>query len=298
MRGAGHGQRLHLAALDQWRVAGDVVDGEVGVAGHQGGHRLRSPAKRNVDRVNAGANAEQLARQVRRGADAGRAKAHALGFHLRPAHELLHRLGRMVGGHDERVAVFPDFGHIGKVVDGVVGYLGKQELVDREGSDCGRSNSLPIGRRVLDRLHADVAASPRPVVHHPVLTELALQLFGQLAGQYVRCAPGAEGNDDLDRGCRPVAVLGIGSREGQGGQGSDGCLDEAVSGDGHLGYPCFRCGLVRKIVDRELSNAHASLRTLGKSELAMICFITSTVPPPMRHMRASTKARAIGISHI
>jgi hypothetical protein len=42
----------------------------------------------------------------------------------------------------------------------------------------------------------------------------------------------------------------------------------------------------------------ARLRLSGIMAREMICFMTSTLPPPIRPTRASTKARAIGYSHM
>ncbi len=97
----------------------------------------------------------------------------------------------------------------------------------------------------------------------------------------------ADGAGDVAFGAFDLDDVGAHVAEGLGGHGAEDHGGEVEHGDAVQG------------ARRRLGHSAAFLgRLSGSMERAMICFMVSTLPPPMRPRRASTKARAIGYSHM
>ena len=129
---------------------------------------------------------EHGAREVGRGADARAAVAHAFAPLLRPVDELLQRARRHVLRRDgEDVRELPMHGDGDDVPLGVVGQARVEVLVDGPAADRDRPHGVAVRRRLGDRVGADVAARPGPVLHHEGLPEALGQALRQQPRQDV-----------------------------------------------------------------------------------------------------------------
>ena len=142
-----HRDRAHLAALHLAGDAGDQLEHELDVAGDQVGRRGARRVVGHVDHLRAGLAHEELARQVHRAADAGRAEVELAGVRLGVALELGEVLGRDVVVDDE------DVGHVGdeqdrhEVLLRVEAQVLVERLVHRQRAGPAEQEVVAVARR-------------------------------------------------------------------------------------------------------------------------------------------------------
>lgn len=214
---AGGGDQLQLAGLD-------VRLGRQGVDEH-GRHRaadhvrqgLRAAAIRHVHQLDAGVLLQQLARQVVRLADPGRAIGQGARLGLGQGDEFL-QVGRRHGRIDhQEVGQLDHLRDVGKVAPRVVGQLVVDVGVD--GMAGGhRPQRVAVARHARQRGGGDRAAAARQVLGHRRLSQ-PFESIRRRARDGVQDAPGRRGNNDLD-GLGRIGLLGVclHGRHGQGGQ--------------------------------------------------------------------------------
>ena len=142
-----HRDRAHLAALHLPGDAGDELEHQLDLAGDQVGGRGARRVVRHVDHLRAGLAHEELAGEVHRAADAGRAEVELAGVGLGVALELGEVLRRDVVVDDE------DVGHVGdehdrhEVLLRVEGQVLVERLVDRQRAGPAEQEVVAVARR-------------------------------------------------------------------------------------------------------------------------------------------------------
>ena len=226
--GAGHGQRAHLAPRDCGNVAREIVEREIHIAREHRGDGLRGAAERDVRALDLKSAGEHRTRQMRRGADAGRAIGHAVRLGPRPGDEFRHGArGRVRRGHREDVRQLPMHRDRLDVALGVVGQAGVEVLVDRPATHGDGADGVAIRRAFRDGVMADIATRARPVLYNEGLAELLAQLFTQQPAQHIGGPTRRPGHDHADRPLR-IGALGAGEARGEGRQ-RQGCGEKGAA---------------------------------------------------------------------
>ncbi len=185
------------------------------VAGDHGGERRRAALVGDRDDLGAGHVVQQLAGEMRRGAVAGHAIGHASPAWLSPLRQAdsCRFFAGAVLGHHDRERRIGDFADRGKILEGVVGQLRIEELVERmarsrPGSACSH--------RAADCVRACEAMMP-PAPGRLSITGCWPQVFdsdcAERARQHVDRAARRIGHQDRHRLARKR--LGVQRRAGE-----------------------------------------------------------------------------------
>ena len=161
-------------------------------------HRQVHTLVRHVDQPGAGAQVEELAREVVRGAEAARAEVELARIGARVGDELGQRAGRYRGmrHHDVRHLRHQRDGR--EVLDRIVVQLGVQRRADRE-RRRDQHDRVAVRRRARRRLRADVAAGAAAVLGHHRLPERSREAVRDQAAEEIGAAARREGQDEPDR---------------------------------------------------------------------------------------------------
>ena len=188
------------------RRRAQAVEHQVDLAGDQVLQRRPRAAVRDVGDEGLRLQLEQLAREVVRGAIAGRGVVELAGV---LAHQLEEAL--QVGRGDALRVDDDDLRHARDqadrdeiVLDRVVElgvHRGRDRVMHR-----AHEERVAVGRRLGGDAGADCAAGAAAVVDDHLASKRARQHGGQRPGKRVRAAPGRKGNDEGDRPRRPGAL--------------------------------------------------------------------------------------------
>ncbi|MNK86304.1 hypothetical protein D3C87_1062120 [compost metagenome] len=218
-RGAGHGQRLHLAGLRQRHRRRRVVEDHVDLAAHQIHQRLPAAFVRHVHQVHARHVLEQLAGQMG-GASRARGRKGILAGVLAGQLDQVRHVGH---GHvlvdDEHIADGRGVDDRQQIAAGLVARIGVEKLIDGQDARGAEQQRLAIGRGLGHHGGADIAARARAVLDDDRLLERNRQALGQQASDHVGRSAGREGHDQRDRTLR---IRRIGGACGRGPAAQDG----------------------------------------------------------------------------
>ena len=178
-------------------------------AGDHVGHRLGRSLVGHVGEVDAGHGGEQRGGEMREARHAGRAVVERAGLGLGQRDQLgdvVHRepridhqhIGRGADHHDRR-----------EILDRIVRQVSAQTHRHRVRARGGDADRVAVGRRLGDRVGADIAAGADPVVDHDLLAQPGPQPLRQDARDDVGAAAGRERHDQPDRPVRPGSVAGL-----------------------------------------------------------------------------------------
>jgi hypothetical protein len=141
--------------------------------------RRRAAAIGHVQQVDLGHVLEELAAQMNRRARARRGERILAGIVARQLDQLRHRLGRHARAHDQQVGQRPQHGDRGEILGGIVRQLGVERRRDGVAGHAVEPDRVAVGRRMGDRIGADIAARAALVLDDELLAgELAQLLAG------------------------------------------------------------------------------------------------------------------------
>ena len=196
---AGHGERAHLAALDEAARIADGVEGEMQMPARGREQLLRGRLIGHVHRVDAGALEEQRRDEMAAGADPRRAVVELAPVRLGIGDELgeaFHRQHRI--DHQEK-AVIEQQRHRDEVALHVDGVLLEDERRQHGRAVRADEEGVAVRRRPCDRARADCARAARHVLADEGLAERGLEVIGIEAKIVGRAA----GTGRVDHAHRP-----------------------------------------------------------------------------------------------
>ena len=139
--------------------------------------------------------------------------------------EVLQRLGFDLRMHDEQHRHIGDVGDGNERGLGVERHLGVEELIGCEDAGRRHQQRVAVGRRLRDRVGADIAAGARAVFHDDRLAERLRHLVADRARQHVGEPAGRERRDHADR------TVGIILRQRRAGVAPDAAAFQSRHGD-------------------------------------------------------------------
>ena len=151
----------------------------------------------------AGHRLEQFGRDMRGAAEPGRAVEQFAGFRLGIGDQLGDRFHRQRIGDRAKVGHPRDDDDRRDILGLIVGHVLEHELVDGVRARRAHHEGVTVGLGLCDVVGRDVAAGAGLVLDDELLAEFLRDLCRDDAGQDVGGAAGREGNDELDRPCRP-----------------------------------------------------------------------------------------------
>ncbi len=157
-------------------------------------------------------------RQVLRGADAAGAVVELARVGARHLDQVLRRLGRRRGRHDEDVGHVRDVDDGCEILDRVEAQLRVEMDVDRVRADRTHQQVVAVGLHARRELGADVAAGAAAVVDDDRLAQLLRDRLGDHARGGVDAAARRPGHHQLDRLVRVAAGARLGIRRGGDGE--------------------------------------------------------------------------------
>ncbi len=182
-------------------------EGEIDAAGQQlGGHRRRA-AERDVLQVDAGPGLEQLRREMRGRADAGRGVVQFAGRFLRERAPARRRSPLEPVPHHQHMRDVGDAGDRREIRHRVVGAVLQQALVGGVGLVGAEDQRVAVGLGVLHRDAADHAGAAAAIVHRDRLAETVADRLRDQPRRDIDGAAGRVGHDDGDGAARKVLRL-------------------------------------------------------------------------------------------
>ena len=180
-----------------------VVEGDIDAAGNQIVERQRAAAIGDVRHLDIGQPLEQLARQMQRGAVAGRGIGHVALVLVAIGDELLHRFRRLRQRHAHQIGLGDQQRHRREIADRIVTQRRIEEPVGGEPRpDDEDGVTVRIGTG--DHLGGDVAAGAGLVLdHHRLAPHLLQPVADQPRGDVGRAAR-RERHHDAHVPLRPV----------------------------------------------------------------------------------------------
>ena len=168
--------------------------------------RRTGAAKRHVHHVDAGAELQLLAGEMRLGAGARAAVAEGVGLRFRPRDQIGDRLDAGIGTHHEHVRRVHQLRDRREVLDRIVGQVVEQRGVHR---DRGRGHQQRVAVRLGARglSHADVAGRAAAIFDDDALPERLRHEGRKDAADDVGRSARRERHDHRDR---PVRIFGSG----------------------------------------------------------------------------------------
>ncbi len=205
--GARHREHLHRAGLVLLAHRVELHEQQIEVSGDEVVHHLRGAAIGHVGEAGAGQPREQLAGEVRRGADPLRAEGDLARVGLGVGDELGHARRRKVRPHRDRVR---DRCHDREWRERrrVIAELLVQQHARRQRRGLRGEERVSVGLGEGDRFGADAAAGARAVLHHERLAHDLGEAIGEHAGDDVGAAAGRRRHDDPHQAAR-IAVAGV-----------------------------------------------------------------------------------------
>ena len=198
-----HGDRAQLAGVDQRLQRADVGGVEVHLAAERRGGSGARAGIGDMLHLDAGADLDQLAGELRRGADAGAGPVHLAVGRLRLLEEFLHRLDRRLRRHHEHVGRGADHHQRHEVLERIVGRRRIEARIDHEGAGADQQG-VAVRRHAGDRGGRDVAAGAAAVLDDHRLAERFAERRVDDAGGDVGAAAGREAHHHGDL---PVRIL-------------------------------------------------------------------------------------------
>jgi len=127
-----------------------------------------------VYHIDAGAQLELLAGEVRLGARAGARIVEGARCRLRTRDQVGNRLDAGICANDDHVGRIDELGHRREIFDRIVTEIFEQRRVDR---DCGRTQEqrVAVRRRAGGDRHPDIARRATPVFDHHGLSQRFLE---------------------------------------------------------------------------------------------------------------------------
>ena len=230
---------------------------------------------------------------MHRRARARRGERILAGIGARQLDQFRHRLGRNARPHDQEVGQRPQHGDRGEVLGRIVRQLGVERGRDGVAGDAVEADRVAVGRRMGDRVGADIAARAALVLDDELLAGELAQLLAGDAREHVGRTAGREGVDVAHRLVRPV-VGGAGDARGQHrrGEGAAGEHQRAAAGDGvvHDGRARTLSWLFRADQPR-LRHRTAKLCNQSRKDLRCRIVTTSVRPGRCRPAAISPAAR-------
>ena len=158
-------QRAQPAGLHQLVHRRERGGDQLDLAADAGGHRRAGAAVVHMGQLAAGHGVHQLGADMGDGAEAGGAVVQQAGAAAADLHHLRQVFRLQLGAAADQRRRQHDLGDGGEVALQVEGQLGIDELVDHDRVEDG-DDGVAIGRRLRDRLGADVAAGAGAVLRH------------------------------------------------------------------------------------------------------------------------------------
>ena len=180
--------------------------------------------------VDPGHVLEQLARHVRRGADAGRGHVDLAGIGLGVGDELWKRVHRKRRIDDHHVGIAADAGDRRDGTGEVEAEVVIERRVDRVG-ERGQQERVPVGRRVEHDLGREIAARAGPVLYDEGLAEVIGEPLSDQPRQDVGRTARTEADDQPHR-AGGIRLRRGGTRAGR-KRGARGELQERATGKIH-----------------------------------------------------------------
>lgn len=146
----------------------------------------------------AGPPGEDLAGEMSHRSATRRSKRELAGAGLGRGNEIRERLVGRIGTHHEHDRLRRNDRHRDKVFRRVVGHLCVQRRVDRQVGRLPHAEGVAIRLALGYRVHADVAASARPVFDHKSPSGAGLELVRDETRDEVRATGRRERHDQLD----------------------------------------------------------------------------------------------------
>ncbi|MNN31228.1 hypothetical protein D3C81_1449080 [compost metagenome] len=151
-----------------------------------------------MNRLDAGLQVQQLARQMRAAAVARRGEIEFARMGPGVADQLLQRAGLDGRIHHQHVWRRREHGHRHEVAR-LIAEFREQDGIHGQVAGWGQPQRVAVRRGAGHGLHADIAGSAGLVVHHDGFAPLLAQLLADEARQRVRHAAGGEWHDDPHR---------------------------------------------------------------------------------------------------
>ena len=215
------------------------VEHHLHLAAHQVGERRRAAPVGHVGQLGAGHHLEQFARQMHRGADAGRGHVDLARVGLGERDELGHGAGRHRLVHLHHVGGAHQTGDRRDVLEKIE----RQRFIER-GVDGARGrheqNRVAVRRRIDHRLGGDIAPCPAPVLDHHLLAEMLRQPLRHDPRHHVGGTAGRKRHHPVHRPGR-IRIGGARSSGSRQQQTSEAESDQAMSmHPAPPGLPAFR----------------------------------------------------------
>ena len=131
------------------------------------------------------------------------------GILLRVFDELGEGLDRDLGVHHQQVGELGEAGNRHEILFRVVRQVLVEERVNGVGAHRADKKGVSVRRGLGDGGRSDIAAGTGTVLDHEGLAVFGLKLLGDDAGEEIRRAAGAEGDDDRHLLLRPRRGLGL-----------------------------------------------------------------------------------------
>ena len=196
-------------------AGGDRREEKIDPPGRDIGDGLAGALERHLRRLETGAQAQPLGRQVAGAAGTERGVKQRIGFRLRLGHQVLERL-EAAGRHDHDVGQIAERHHRAQIAQRVVG----QRLVrigrDRDARG-GDQHGVAVGRCFRGRRDADDVRRARLVLGDDGLPDLPAYLLHHDARGDVEGAARRIGDDDVDRLFRRPLLRDGGARNYENG---------------------------------------------------------------------------------
>src|SRR5215510_6000091 len=114
---------------------------------------------------------------------------------------------------DEYVGLAAEHGHGRKILDRIVRKVRAETRGNRVRARRGNADRVAVGRRLGDRIRADIAAGTGTILDHNLLAEIPAELLRYNARNDVGAGSSREGDDQADRALRPGDIAGLRSRD-------------------------------------------------------------------------------------
>ena len=212
------GERPDLAGFDMRPGNGDVVEGQLDLAGEQVLRHLPTRAIGHMGHIGAGRDLEQLGRHMGRGTGPRRAERVFAGVLLQEIDQFRHGLGRQIEIDHQDVRHARHLRDRREILDVIIGHPGIDAGVDRMARHRTHGQRVAVGLGPGDRRGPGIAAGSRPVLDNELAAEAGAEPVGQDAPEQVGGAARGEGHHDRDDLAAGIAGLRQGRRRDQAGR--------------------------------------------------------------------------------
>ena len=195
----GLAERAHLAGLHVRQRGRQAAEIDVDQARHQVGHGRPAALVGHVHDVDLAHRLEELEREMRGAAGAGRRAVQLARLGARQRQQLGDILGRQVVAHHQQHGIDADRRHGGEVGAHVVGQVAVERRRDGGRAVRGQHDDAAVGRRLGDRGGGDLAVGAGAVLDHDGALQPLADAGRHDAGEKIVRSAGRKADDEAQR---------------------------------------------------------------------------------------------------